>query len=163
MAIDFNADEIFQIAEEIERNGAAFYRKAAEMFEQEGPKVTFLELADWEEEHLRTFTSMHSEITAEEAKPTTYDPEGQAEMYLQAFADGHVFDTKVKPADRLAGGESVPDILRMAIGLEKDSVAFYTGLKELVPARLGKDKIEKIITEEMSHITKLSRELAHTV
>ncbi len=26
----FNADEIFEIAEQIERNGAAFYRRAAE-------------------------------------------------------------------------------------------------------------------------------------
>ena len=30
MAFDFNIDEILAIAEEIERNGAAFYRTAAQ-------------------------------------------------------------------------------------------------------------------------------------
>ena len=163
MAIEFNADEIFKIAEEIERNGAEFYRKAAAMFEDERPKAIFLKLAGMEDKHLETFKAMHEEITSDEAAPTAWDPEGEAEMYLQAFADGHIFDTKVKPADRLKGGESVPDILRMAIGLEKDSVVFYTGIRQLVPARLGKERVRDIIREEMSHITILSRELASAV
>ena len=30
MSLDFNADEVFEIAEQIERNGSEFYRKAAE-------------------------------------------------------------------------------------------------------------------------------------
>ena len=30
MGLDFNADEVFEIAEQIERNGAEFYRTAAE-------------------------------------------------------------------------------------------------------------------------------------
>jgi len=163
MAINFNADEVFKIAEGIEKNGAAFYRKAAGMFDDEKTKATFLDLAAWEDKHLEIFREMHKEITADEAKPTAYDPQGEAEMYLQAFTDGHVFDTSVKPADRLAGGESVPDVLRMALGLEKDSVVFYTGLGELVPARLGKDRVKQVIREEMSHITTLSRQLAGAV
>ena len=31
MGYGFNADEIFEIAEQIERNGGAFYRRVAEM------------------------------------------------------------------------------------------------------------------------------------
>ena len=30
MSYDFNADEVFEIAEQIERNGAKFYRTSAE-------------------------------------------------------------------------------------------------------------------------------------
>jgi len=30
MSIDFNADEVFEIAEQIERNGAKFYRTVSE-------------------------------------------------------------------------------------------------------------------------------------
>jgi hypothetical protein len=33
-------------------------------------------------------------------------------------------------------------------------------MKELVPERLGKDKIDAIIKEEMNHITALSTQLA---
>ena len=32
MSVDFNADEIFEMAEQIERNGVKFYNKAAKGF-----------------------------------------------------------------------------------------------------------------------------------
>ena len=34
MNYDFNADEIFEMAERLEKNGAAFYRNAAEAVSQ---------------------------------------------------------------------------------------------------------------------------------
>jgi rubrerythrin len=162
MAIDFNADEVFEMAEQIETNGAAFYRKAAEQFE-DPQKELLLTLASMEDKHLEIFRQMRSDLSADAKKSTVYDPEGEAAAYLKAFADGHIFDTSVKPADRLKGGETLPDILRMSIGIEKDSVVFYTGLRHLVPERLGKEKIEGIIGEEMKHITILNRELSSAV
>ena len=33
MSFDFNPDEVLQMAEQIERNGARFYREAAELVE----------------------------------------------------------------------------------------------------------------------------------
>jgi rubrerythrin len=81
-------------------------------------------------------------------------------MYLRAMADGHVFDARVAPADTLTGSESAEDILRMAIGQEKDSVVFYTGLKEMISQTGGRERIEAIIKEEMGHIGFLNREIA---
>ena len=46
----------------------------------------------------------------------------------------------------------------MAIGLEKDSIVFYLGMKEMVPERLGGSRIDGIIREEMRHVNDLSRE-----
>ena len=47
MAFGFNADEILQMVERIERNGARFYRRAAEACQaDEASKATFLELAE---------------------------------------------------------------------------------------------------------------------
>ena len=60
---------------------------------------------------------------------------------------------------KLTGKERVEDILRMAIGLEKDSIVFYLGMKAMVPERLGRGKIDEVITEEMGHVDSLSREL----
>ena len=42
---------------------------------------------------------------------------------------------------------------------EKDSIAFYVGIKGLVPAKSGKDKVEKIIIEEMSHVSTIGAKL----
>jgi len=63
------------------------------------------------------------------------------------------------PSERITGKETPEEILRMALELEKDSVVFYQGIREIVPERLGKGRIEAIIKEEMKHITQLSSQL----
>jgi len=75
------------------------------------------------------------------------------------MADEHVFNVKADPVEQLAGKETPEDVLKMAIGLEKDSIAFYVGLKESVSHKAGKDKVEAIIKEEMGHIVTLSQKL----
>ena len=76
------------------------------------------------------------------------------------MADGHVFDVKADPAELFTGKETMENILQTAMGMEKDSIVFYLGMKELVPERLGKDRIDAIIKEEMGHLASLGRELA---
>ena len=46
MSITFNANEIFEMAEEIERNGAKFYRKAAQNTSDNQTKQMLLDMAD---------------------------------------------------------------------------------------------------------------------
>ena len=62
-------------------------------------------------------------------------------------------------ADSLTGDESMVEILEIAIELETKSILFYLGLKDVVPERLGKDKIEGIIAEEKAHVVMLAEEL----
>jgi len=157
MGMHFNADEIFEMALEIERNGEKFYRKAANLISDEDARQTFLELADMEGDHIKTFSEMREELSNKELEPTIFDPDNQAAMYLQAMADGHVFDLKMDPSQQLRDVETVENIVKLAIEAEKNSIIFYLGMKELVPARLGKDKVEAIIKEEMGHIAVLNQ------
>lgn len=153
MGLDFNADEIFEMAEQIEKNGAIFYRKAAESVEGE-EKEFLLELAKMEDDHEVTFAAMRKELTAKEKATTTFDPEGEAAMYLAALADTRVFfEKELNPTNMV-------DILKAAVMAEKDSIVFYLGMMDLVPDKLGKDKINDIIKEEMAHIKLLSNRLA---
>jgi len=76
------------------------------------------------------------------------------------MADGHVFDVRVDPAERLPGAETLEDILRLAIGQEKDSIIFYLGLREIIPEKAGRDKIDAVIQEEMHHIGFLNKQIA---
>ena len=48
MPQEFNLDEIFTIAVDIEKNGEQFYRKAAELTKDKDSKKLLTELADWE-------------------------------------------------------------------------------------------------------------------
>jgi len=156
MSIRFTADEVFEMALQIERNGAAFYERAAELEQDAHARNTLLELAAMEEEHDQTFTEMRAGLTEQERKELTFDPEGQLPLYLRAIADKNVFDTKSAPAERLTGKQTMEDVLRTAIGLEKDSIVFYVGLKGIVPERLGAARLDDIVKEEMSHIATLS-------
>lgn len=153
-AITFNADEIFEMAVQIERNGIKFYRKAAESFSDQAVRKTLLDLAEMEVQHEKVFAEMRKEFASGNQQLMRFDPDDQAAVYLQAMADGHVFDLKEATVPK-----SLEDILKKAIEAEKDSIVFYLGVKDYVPPKAGKDKVEAIIEEEKSHIVALSKRL----
>ncbi|MCK4468633.1 MAG: ferritin family protein [Desulfobacterales bacterium] len=153
MGYVFNADEIFEMAEQIERNGASFYRKSAESIADTVAKKFLLNLAAMEDEHEKIFADLRAGLSEKEKVATVFDPEGEISLYLRALADTRVFFEKKIDAS------SMEDILKEAILAEKDSIVFYLGMKEMVPDNFGKAKIDAIIKEEMTHIKLLSKEL----
>ena len=157
MAMPFNADEAFEVAEQIERNGAKFYRAAAEKFPDIAPVL--LDLARMEDEHEKTFAAMHAALAGGEFDMPVYDPDGEVHMYLRVMADGHVFDLTTDPAQQVADKKTPEDVLKMAMDAERDSIAFYVGLKESIPQKAGKGKVEAIIKEEMGHMAILNEKL----
>jgi rubrerythrin len=159
MDIEFNAFEVFEIAERIERNGARFYRRAAELFDDAATNKMFLELANWEAKHIDVFANMRKQLSELSRELRTFKPENKILPDAQAMAGLAVFGIKPDPSDELSGKESKVDVLKKAIEKEKDSIVYYTGLKEFVAARAGKDKIDDIIKEEMHHISILSQSL----
>jgi rubrerythrin len=113
-----------------------------------------LKLAAMEVEHEKTFKAMRRELRGSEKEPTVFDPQGEAVQYLLALADTRVF------FEKKIDTSSMKEILMEAITAEKDSIVFYLGMKDLVPEKAGKSKLDTIIKEEMGHIRMLSRELA---
>jgi rubrerythrin len=160
MSIRFNVGEILEMAETIETNGERFYRKAAGMVADESAKKILTGLADAEVIHKKIFADMRTDLTAQEKGESFVAPDEEASQYLRAWADGQVFDARKDPSEELTGKESLEDLLRMALGREKDSVVFYLGLKEGTPKKWGREKIDSIIKEEMLHISIISTELA---
>ncbi len=160
MSVPLNADEIFAIAEQIERNADRFYRQAAQATDDSDLRKKLLDLAAMEVRHEKIFAAMRSELARHEREPTVPEPWGEAALYLRGIADGHVFDLKQDPVKWLTGKETKEDILRAAIEREKDSIVFYLGIKEVVPEELGKDRMDAILKEEMGHVAVLSDELA---
>ena len=72
------------------------------------------------------------------------------------MADPHGGEGSPAIADTLTGKESMVQIIDIAIGLEKESILFYLGLKDMVPPKYGQEKLDQIIREEQRHITQLS-------
>ncbi len=156
MALTFNSDEVLEMAIRIERNGAAFYWKAAGM-QSDAENKKFLEgLAAMEDQHQKTFAEMRKTLTEADKGGKVFDPYNEVSQYLASMADTLGGEGRPSVADALTGNETLEDILRTALGLEKDAILFYLGLKDMVPPKYGREKIEEIIREEKQHVAKLA-------
>lgn len=156
MTNEFNANDIFEIAIEIEKNGSAFYRAAAEKMKDQDHKAFLLELAAMEDDHEKTFSKLQKELEGSATVSTVFDPNDENILYLKALADMRVFAEKETP------GDDFKQIMVSAIQTEKDSIAFYLGMKAIVPEKLGRARLDDIIKEEMGHIRILTQKMMHS-
>jgi rubrerythrin len=136
MDYNFTAKEIVEVAIKIEANGASFYRKAAAKQSEESNRAFLEQLANMEDHHQRTFEKMSSDLKPNEKQATVFDPNQETAQ--------------------LTGDESIEEIIDIAIGLEKESILFYLGLRDFVPPEYGQDKLDHIIQEEQRHIVQLN-------
>ncbi len=157
MATEFNAEEVFEMAEQIERIGAAYYARAAEQSDAGETRRLLQSLADWEKRHKEIFAEMRADLT-DGAKPAAVDPYSEEAMYIRALVDGKVFDVHADPSETLTGDEDLDEVFATALEMEKNSILFYSGIREIVPAARGRDKVDDILREEMRHVRLLTKE-----
>lgn len=162
MGVRFSADDILAVALAIEVNGAHFYESAAGKLADSRGQGLLRDLARWERAHEETFAALRAALAADEKDSGTLDPSGEAGLYLNALADASVFDPQADALAALGPNPTYRAILLKAMALEKDSIAFYIGMRELVPERLGRSKVDAIIKEEMKHVAILHEELGQT-
>ena len=114
MGISFNADEIFEMAEEIERQGARFYTEASKKAPTDEMKKFFLELSGMEAKHLKIFTDMRKQLSEDEKTVITYDPENEAALYLKTMAAAKGWEGRINPTQKLTGNESMKEVIEIA-------------------------------------------------
>ena len=159
MYLGFNADEIFSVAIEIEENGRVFYGKARELTDNKEVRNLFSYLEQAEINHKEKFTELRSRLPDKATSEAVWDPDNEDDEYLKILADTNVFrkDTDVK--DKLSRISDFTDSLKLAIQFEKDSILFYSFIKDFTDKSKGREFIDKIIDEEKKHLRELSREL----
>ena len=153
MGFNFNADNIFEMAEEIERNGSKFYKDAAEKISDEALKKLLTSLSSMEVAHEKTFKDMRSKLDQNEKTSKIFDPYDEEILYLQSLADTKIFFKKE------INLSSAKEVLLAAFTAEKESILFYQGMKNFVPEHIGKKWVDSIIDEEKKHIVLISNEL----
>lgn len=154
MNVSFSIREVYEIAIQIEKNGATFYRKAATLLSDRDVRETLLDLAAQEEGHEEIFKGMRLALREAAHEQWEYfDP--QALTYLRALAGSHVFDVTADISGELCESMSPGEILMMAVGKERDSILFFLGLRELAFTPVDRDRIEGVIKEETGHVTLL--------
>lgn len=147
----FNANEVLELALAIERTGEAFYRRAEQSVSDQKVRDTFRTLALEEVDHERVFRRMLERIGR-------FDPgDGASEdyyAYLRAYVDNVVFSQE-RASELLDTARDTEAALRFAMQREQDAILFYLELKNLVPVE-EHDVIDRILTEERGHFTKLA-------
>jgi len=154
MGILFSASEMVDIALGIERNGVAYYETLAESTTNASLKDTYDGLANMERQHIEIFQKMLDSLGKYQPTSAGVDEE-EHEFYLKALIDSAVF-TDDKVARQIAQKASSPaEAIQTALGAEKDSILFYSEMRNFVPER-EQPVIDRIINEEKSHVRQLS-------
>ncbi len=159
MNLELNAEEIVEVACQIERDGAAFYRRAAGLVNNDDAKKLLEDLAVLEEEHEVSFENLRAD--PEFLSELLGDPEGNTCKYLQALTDGVIFSGAKNAADRLKGEVDISQIIKTAMELEIASIVFYQGIRELITTESRGGKLDAIIAEERRHVIILSEALTN--
>ncbi|MCF6176897.1 MAG: ferritin family protein [Victivallaceae bacterium] len=149
----YNLAEIFDIAIQIEINGAGFYREVAAKQSIPAVKAFLLDLADQEDGHEQLFRKMQNRF-ADNSDVDALNDEF-AMLYMQTEASNYVFKSENMPttvADML-----LRDVLKLAMERERDSILFFMGLKFLMRKSADKEVINNLIEEEQFHLATLAQ------
>jgi rubrerythrin len=159
----FTANRVFDVAQQIEHNGQRYYRRAAELASDPSVRALLLELVAMEASHERVFAAMRAE--AERAHPTWLEDPFLSDRpeIARPLADGRVFDFDADPVAGLGEASPMRDVIERAIELEKDSIIFYLLIRQALPPGLGRDRIDRVMHEELGHITALGSRLAEQI
>jgi rubrerythrin len=156
MGISFNADEVFEMGMDIEKNGEAYYRKAAELAKDPEVKKIFEQLMHAETEHFKTFKRLREKLPAGDTAPLVSDPEDQGYLYLDALVKSRLFST-VREAESVAAKIGGPiEVLHGALTFEKDTILFFTEMQGSTREDLGRSEIGRLIDEERTHVVWIS-------
>ncbi len=153
MAI-FSGSELVNIALGIERNGVAYYSALAETATDASLKGTYNYLANMERNHIEIFQKM---LDSAGKYLLTYagEDEEEYELYLKALVDSSVFTSDRVARQMAQKASNAAEVMQIALGAEKDSILFYSEMRELVSEQ-DRPVVDKIINEERSHVRLLS-------
>jgi len=152
MGLFFSGSELVNIAVGIEQSGAAFYDSLAQSTKNEKSRGMWQYLALEEKKHIEIFRRMLGSLS-DYAPPETYTEE--YDLYLRALIDSAVFRNDQAARAMAQKVDSEAEAIQIALRAEKDSILFYSNLRELV-LRPQREAVDKVIEEEKSHLRQLS-------
>lgn len=150
--LKFSGDEIIEIALQMEESGKLFYERAYELAKDDKLKDMLAYLAKEEEQHIKTFTQLGEQLSRQFIPNERYI--GEYGDYVKSLINSHIFKLS-EVDDLIASIKTDQDILRFAIGFEKDSIAIFQEFKNAANKE-GAEILERLINEERGHIKLIS-------
>jgi rubrerythrin len=154
-----NAYQVLNLAQSIEENAVGFYEQTAELYKSDEIGAMLSKLAEMEREHKRKYAAMQASLGNLHEQQSDDNFLNNMDLYLKAVFDSQSLEGSHFAGVLLRGDENREEILMIAMDLEKETILFYLGLRDLVPGEKDKQTVDSIIDEEKSHIVVLAGEL----
>jgi rubrerythrin len=152
MANLFSVAEIADIGIEKEKKRRDFYGAVAAAAKDRAVKDLFSRLRDWEEEHVRVFSSIRASL---EERESVGSYPGELSEYMQALIADQLY--RDLPPDEAAQQAASPrEAVALGIGFERDAILFFRGLSDFLDSP-QRGVVERLIREEQGHLVHLSR------
>ncbi len=140
--------DLLSIALKVEAQGYEFYTNLSARQQDKKLSNFFAHLAEQEREHSRIFRELIGKNEQRFAGLSNWIEE-ETLGYLKSLAEVSIFPN----LERMKQNLSLKEALDLAIGIEKDSIFFYS---ELIPYAADEvETIKKIVSEEKRHLLDL--------
>ncbi len=155
---NYNAEELFELAIQIEKNGREYYLAMCEKTERESVKEIFSYLAREEESHLDNFLEIREKLNQQAHESEIAEEYETPEMYnyVKAMFDGKVFPNLESHAEVVKEIQTDEQAIYHAIGFEKDTVLFFSEILNMLGEQdENRSLIQELIRQEKIHIARL--------
>jgi rubrerythrin len=146
-----SGSEVVELGIQIEKNGRDFYNTLAQQATDPKAQEVFKFLSREEEKHIKVFEGILG-------KTQRFEPQGlDAEdyySYLTTLAGEYIFTRKDKGIEPAHLIKNDLDAIEKAVGFEKESIIFYSGIKMIVHD-YDQGIVETLIIQEEHHLRQL--------
>ena len=148
----YSIDEIMEMAIQTEKLGYQFYTGMADKFKKDAGLVSlFTTLASKEKSHERTFTNLKDAVLKSGTEPVQWE---EVTNYMRAFVESEFFLGKGKSLPVMDHLKTVKDVVKFALGFEKETLLYFMELRSIVKEKAA---VDQVIDEEKSHIVWLDQ------
>jgi rubrerythrin len=155
---NYNAEELFELAIQIEKNGKEYYLAMAEKTERESVKEIFSYLVREEESHLENFLEIREKLSRQAQETEIAEEYETPEMYnyVKAMFDGKVFPNLKSHTELVKEIQTDEQAIYHAISFEKDTVLFFSEIFNMLGEKdENRGLIQELIRQEKIHIARL--------
>ena len=155
--IDANeiVSSLLNMAAKVEHATAGFYFQISKNVTDEEAFLVLQKMATNELEHEDFFSDLRLTYENRIKTPIQATTWQSISKYASAVQDSRIFDFDFILNHVVTGSEETGDVIRMAIGFEKDSIVFYAGLANIIEDNEMNKLLKEIIREEFNHLSTL--------
>lgn len=144
--------DLFEIAEQVENQGAELYTKLSQASPDASTREALRTLATMELDHRHVFSGMKVNLTAGQEAREVPDSVIGAVKFWKYASQSRFLDVESELARQFTGRETKGEAFRKAINFERDTIVFYVGLRDMFQNPSDRETIDQIIREELGHI-----------